>query len=33
MVAPSGPVIASATEAHYRFSDYMERQFTRMVTS
>ena len=33
MVAPSGPVIASATEAHYRFSDYMERQFIRMVTS
>jgi putative spermidine/putrescine transport system substrate-binding protein len=32
-VAPSGPIITSATAARYKYSDYMERQFTRMVTS
>jgi len=32
-VSSSTPSIPAATEARFKFTDYMERQFTKMVTS
>jgi hypothetical protein len=32
-VASSAPQIIAATQARYKFTEYMEQQFTRMVTS
>jgi putative spermidine/putrescine transport system substrate-binding protein len=32
-VSSGGPAIPTATQARYQFTDYMERQFTKMVTA
>jgi putative spermidine/putrescine transport system substrate-binding protein len=32
-VSSDGPSIPSATQARYKFTDYIERQFTKMVTA
>ena len=32
-VSSGNPPIPSATEARFKYTDYMERQFTKMVTS